>query len=112
MRLLNYSDVHWHDGAHGDAGTRRLALFLTKLRALLLACISDLQLRGTGTALSSPHSNPGIAPKTFPSLPRGPTSTGAFNTTDLALYRREVNFSLTSKNDLKTLNRAKSICPF
>lgn len=62
VRLLNYFDVHWHDGAHGDTGTRRLALFLTKLRALLLACISDLQLRGPGTALSSPHSNPGTAP--------------------------------------------------
>lgn len=53
-----------------------------------------------------------LLPKTFPSLPRGPTSTRAFNTTDLALYRREVNFSLTSKSDLNTLSRAKSICPF
>lgn len=63
VHLLNYFDVHGYDGAHGVAGTRRLApSFLTKRRALLLAFISDLQLRGTGTALSSPHSNPGTAP--------------------------------------------------
>lgn len=68
-----------------------------RLRVLLLALSVTCSFGGPEQHFLLHILTPESLPTMFPFLPRGSTCTGAFNATDVALYRGEENFSLNFK---------------